>query len=74
MYKRSQVGYTTDLPRLELPHEYLVLMDYKRELRGVTLSASRHAVCSDALHLICQDESVLNATGAFISPPGIQSA
>lgn len=29
LYNCSQVGYATDLPRLELPHEYLVLMDYE---------------------------------------------
>lgn len=48
LYNCSQVGYATDLPRLELPHEYLVLMDYE--------IASKHAVCSDALPLISQEE------------------
>lgn len=37
LHNCSQVAYTTDLPHLELPQEYLVVMDYKRELHSSTL-------------------------------------
>lgn len=57
LHNCSQVAYTTDLPHLALPQEYLVVMDYIRELHSSTLQASqhRHAAYLDAWSLMSQE-------------------